>query len=297
MAPDAADPDAAAFDRLCARTAHALTQQLFLLTCERRLALRAVDHAFRLAWQRWPEVAGDPQPEGWLRTAACEYALSPWWRPPSLRHGRRRRPRTPFLDAVRRLPAHHRMALLLYDGLGLDLPDAAAEAQATTPAMAGRVSAAHAALARSVPGLVGGDPDHPEFGAGLTGLLRQAAEGLEVPLVSPERMRLRGERRARRWTIGVASLIVALLTGMLSTPTPSLTPGSPGSTPRERVQRPLPTASRTTGTLLDGTVPGNGRSDDPVMAPAPLADHITVRVPVLRTGHPRHPAAPRPLLR
>ncbi|WP_368733074.1 RNA polymerase sigma factor [Streptomyces alkaliphilus] len=77
------EPDEApmrAFDLLYARSAESLTRQTFLLCGDRRLAARAVVHAFRLAWERWPEVAVDRDPLGWVRAAAYEYALSPWHR-------------------------------------------------------------------------------------------------------------------------------------------------------------------------------------------------------------------------
>ncbi|GAB3128991.1 hypothetical protein GCM10027160_54960 [Streptomyces calidiresistens] len=69
-----------AFDLLYARHAESLTRQTFLLCGDRRVATRAVVHAFRLAWERWPEVAVDRDPVGWVRAAAYEYALSPWHR-------------------------------------------------------------------------------------------------------------------------------------------------------------------------------------------------------------------------
>lgn len=84
-ADDADDPDLApppltpgqAFDALYAYCAPTLVQQTYLLTGQHRLAREAVEQAFQLAWQRWPEVAVDRDPAGWVRAAAHEYALSP----------------------------------------------------------------------------------------------------------------------------------------------------------------------------------------------------------------------------
>ncbi|MDX2784892.1 RNA polymerase subunit sigma-70, partial [Streptomyces caniscabiei] len=88
--PDTVDPAAAparprltpaqAFDALYAYCAPTLVQQTYLLTGQRRLAREAVERAFQLAWHRWPEVAVDRDPAGWVRAAAHDYALSPWRR-------------------------------------------------------------------------------------------------------------------------------------------------------------------------------------------------------------------------
>lgn len=68
---------AQAFDALYALCAPALVRQTFLLTGRRELARESVERAFQYAWERWPEVARDPDPPGWVRAAAHEYALSP----------------------------------------------------------------------------------------------------------------------------------------------------------------------------------------------------------------------------
>lgn len=118
---------------------HDLARQTYLLTGRRTLALEAVERAFTQAWGRWPEVASDPDPVGWVRAAAYEYALSPWHR---FRRAHRHADRPPaepadriLLDALLALPAAHRRTVLLYDGVGLDLPDTAAETEASTPTM------------------------------------------------------------------------------------------------------------------------------------------------------------------
>lgn len=69
-----------AFDALYAFAAPALVRQTYLLTGRRELARESVERAFQLAWQRWPEVAVDRDPAGWVRAAAYEYAMSPWHR-------------------------------------------------------------------------------------------------------------------------------------------------------------------------------------------------------------------------
>ncbi|MGC3004463.1 helix-turn-helix domain-containing protein, partial [Streptomyces sp. G35A] len=71
---------AQAFDGLYAFCAPALVRQAYLLTGRRDLARESVERAFQLAWERWPEVARDPDPAGWVRAAVHEWALAPWHR-------------------------------------------------------------------------------------------------------------------------------------------------------------------------------------------------------------------------
>ncbi|KOV92487.1 MULTISPECIES: RNA polymerase subunit sigma-70 [unclassified Streptomyces] len=148
---------AQAFDALYAFCAPALVRQTYLLTGRRELARESVERAFQLAWQRWPEVAQDRDPAGWVRAVAYDCALSPWhrFRP------RYRSPEPPpadpadqaLLNALLRLPASYRRTLVLYDGVGLDLPETAAETEASTPAAANRLIHAREAVAALLPEL------------------------------------------------------------------------------------------------------------------------------------------------
>ncbi|MFE2374770.1 sigma factor-like helix-turn-helix DNA-binding protein [Streptomyces sp. NPDC059398] len=195
---------------LYAQAAPGLVHQTYVLTGRRRLAGQAVERAFHLAWQRWPEVATDRDPAGWVRAAAYEYAVSPWRR--LSRKGARPDPRTtdpvqgPLREAVLRLPPAYRRTLLLYDGLGLDLPETAAETEATTRAAANRLLYARAAVARSLPGL----EEPGQFRERLGAL---ALTGLEAALPEARAVRTGSERRTRFWTrltIGSIVLLTAL---------------------------------------------------------------------------------------
>ncbi|SEQ66033.1 hypothetical protein [Streptomyces radiopugnans] len=164
--PATADGPAEAFDLLYERLARPLLRQAYLLTGDRELAGRAVRHAFRQAWERWPEVAVDRDPAGWVRTAAYDHALSPWHRLDPRRRAARRGgtgkdgpgrdgpegsggglPPEALLD----LPPSYRRTLLLHDGLGLGLSETAAESEASTAATAARLMHAREALAECVP--------------------------------------------------------------------------------------------------------------------------------------------------
>lgn len=207
-APDLVSDSAEAdFDALYLSTAPGLTQQAYVLTGCRRLAFESAEQAFHRAWEQWPEVARDPDPEAWVRARAHEYALAPWHR---LRPGRPR-PDPPAADPVVRalleLPPWQRRTALLCDGLDLSVAEAAAETHASTAATAGRLRHARAAISGLLPDGVAGAPDHP--------LRRRVKDASAATLAQPWCVRAASERRARALTIVVfaATAALALLTG------------------------------------------------------------------------------------
>ncbi|MFI9174006.1 helix-turn-helix domain-containing protein [Streptomyces lincolnensis] len=198
---------AQAFDALYAFCAPALVRQAYLLTGRRELARESVERAFQLAWQRWPEVARDRDPAGWVRATAYEYALSPWHRfRPRFRH-----PEPPPADApdralmaaLLRLPPPRRRTLVLYDGVGLDLPETAAETEASTPVTANRLLHARATIAARLPEL--SDP------AELHRRLAELASTERLRAAKPPTVRTGSERRARFWTRAAIAFTVALI--------------------------------------------------------------------------------------
>ncbi|NEB85565.1 helix-turn-helix domain-containing protein [Streptomyces anulatus] len=230
---------AEAFDELYTRTAPGLVRQAYLLTGRRALARESVERAFQLAWHRWPEVAVDRDPAGWVRAAAYEYAMSPWHR---LRRAYRHPDAPPtepgkraLFDALLDLPPAYRRTLLLYDGVGLDLPETAAETEASTPAAAGRLMTARAAVAEQLPELASAATP-AEQSALLHDRLGGLARAEHVPVPRPARaVRTGSEDRARLWTraavAGVALLIA--VTGLTLHTAP--THYEPPISPAERV--------------------------------------------------------------
>ncbi|MFK0188628.1 helix-turn-helix domain-containing protein [Streptomyces rubiginosohelvolus] len=225
---------AEAFDELYARTAPGLVRQTYLLTGRRALARESVERAFELAWQRWPEVAVDRDPAGWVRAAAYEYAMSPWHR---LRRTHRQPDAPPtepgkraLFDALLDLPPAYRRTLLLYDGVGLDLPETAAETEASTPAAAGRLMTARAAVAERLPELADAAP--AEQSALLHDRIGGLARAEHVPVPRPARaVRTGSENKARLWTraavAGVALLIAVTGLTLHTAPTHYEQPISP----------------------------------------------------------------------
>ncbi|MEU9232923.1 DNA-directed RNA polymerase sigma-70 factor [Streptomyces subrutilus] len=228
---------AEAFDALYAQAAPDLARQTYLLTGRRRLALESVERAFRLAWARWPEVAADPDPEGWVRAAAYEYALSPWHR---FRRAHRHPDKPPaepvdriVLDAMLALPTVHRRTVLLYDGVGLDLPDTAAETEASTPATGNRLLNAHADLADRIPELAGVPPEKQ------SALLRDLFDALRPAVKLEPRpaadVRGHGERRTRQWTRATLSLTAVIAAATAYTAATAPTHYEPPRAPGESV--------------------------------------------------------------
>ncbi|WP_405724086.1 RNA polymerase subunit sigma-70 [Streptomyces sp. NBC_01537] len=194
---------ASAFDSLHTHCASPLVRQVELLTGNPRLARRAVRHAFGLAWQHWPAVAVDPDPVAWIRAAAYDHALAPWRRRLPGRRPRRRAttgPAVALRTALLRLPPASRRTVLLYDGLGLDLPETAAETAASTAAAAARIMRARAALGEGA-------------GTRLAELL-QSPDEAHTARQTPASVRRRSERRIRCQTLGALALTAAVAAGI-----------------------------------------------------------------------------------
>ncbi|MGV9496683.1 helix-turn-helix domain-containing protein [Streptomyces sp. NPDC003642] len=205
-ATTALTPDQA-FDALYAFCAPALVRQTYLLTGSRELARESVERAFQNAWQRWPEVARDRDPASWVRALAYECALSPWQRlRPRYRH-----PEPPpsdpvdraLMDTLLNLPPSYRRTLLLHDGVGLGLPETAAETEASTRAAVNRLMHARETVAERLPELA--DPET------LHWRLVELASTERLRAAKPQVVRKGGERRARFWTRAAIAFTVALI--------------------------------------------------------------------------------------
>ncbi|MEY9969311.1 DNA-directed RNA polymerase specialized sigma24 family protein [Streptacidiphilus sp. MAP12-16] len=216
------------FDALYGDAYTRLVQQTYLLVGHRHRASHCVRRAFQLAWTNWAEVSADPSPEGWVRTAAFDLALSPW-HPGGLRSPDRIRRLSglrgtdrELLRAVLHLSRAQRRALVLHDALGLTWQQTAAEIESSTPGAYGRVVRGRLALARLVPEVTGPDARARGFGRHLGPLLRGAAvrgcpqEGRHVAPPSRIKRRARLHDRGVTGAFGLltATVAVSLLTGL-----------------------------------------------------------------------------------
>ncbi|MEV2199740.1 sigma factor-like helix-turn-helix DNA-binding protein [Streptomyces fradiae] len=235
------------FDALYERAAPALIHQVYLLTGRRGDAFDSVEHAFQRAWEHWPEVFHDPDPVGWVRSRAFEHALAPWrW------FRRPRRPGGPPADPVHRalleLPPLYRRTVLLCDGVGLTVDEAAAEAAATVPATTSRLEHARAALLERLP-----EPVGPEEARERLSALAGAVSTATLPLARS--VRTGSERRLRALT-GTVFGLTALLAGAVVFS--AVTPRSPSPEPA-----PAPY-----GSVSDDGAPGRGTSAPPGGGPS-----------------------------
>lgn len=228
---DTLDPEAA-FDALYLRWAGALRRQVVVLTGDAELAAEAVRRAFDQAWQRWPEVARDSDPAGWLRAAAHTYALAPWQR-----HWKRVRRRPPVpapADGLWRalvgLHPERRRALLLHDGLGMSLVRTAAEVESSPAAAASRIIGARRELAAAAPDAYDGGDAAGHLDALLAAVPEPAGDApggaAEVP-ARPAGVREASERGTRRRT--VASFAAAGTVLLVTTVCMIVGPQQPGA--------------------------------------------------------------------
>ncbi|MCH0539288.1 hypothetical protein I3F58_06885 [Streptomyces sp. MUM 203J] len=229
-APASPRTPADAFDALYGYAAPALVRQAYLLTGRPGLARESVERAFHRAWERWPDVAVDRDPAGWVRAATHEHALSPWHR---LRPGHREEPRVADDDPALRLallalPPSYRRTLLLFDGLRLGLAETAAETEASTPAAGHRLLHAREAVAARIPEAADPERLQARLAALLTAPDAKGAEALPPPVT----VREGGERRVRLWVRGTVTLTTVIAAATLFTlataPTRYEPPVSPG---------------------------------------------------------------------
>lgn len=149
-----------------------------------------------------------------------------------------------LLTALLELPPPYRRTLVLYDGVGLDLPDTAAETESSTPAAAGRLLHARATVTERLPKPVSADD--------LSRLLAALPSDIRPGPTEPLALRERADLRARRWIHAAIAFTTLLLTTTALTlhtapdhyerPVP---PGAPiHGIPRERPPAPSPNPSR-----------------------------------------------------
>lgn len=150
------------------RAAHRrLVHQLYALTGSTAEAQDCVAEAFARAWQRWPSLRAEGDPEAWVAVVARRVAVSRWRRArTALQHLRRQRDEpvveAPSEDhavlvaALRRIPAAQREAIVLHHLSGLPVEEVARQTGVAVGTTKARLSRGRGALAEVL-----GEPHEP----------------------------------------------------------------------------------------------------------------------------------------
>ncbi|WP_410809349.1 SigE family RNA polymerase sigma factor [Micromonospora sp. 067-2] len=133
--------DAEEFDALYAACAGRIVGHVYALTGNRSEAEDAVAEAFMRAWQRWHTVRNADSPEAWIRTVASRAAVSSWRKTFNRMRAHHRAAvdlsvpglnenHVALIQALQRLSANERRAVVLHHLNDLSVAEVAAEMQA-----------------------------------------------------------------------------------------------------------------------------------------------------------------------
>ena len=139
-------------------TFHRLVGQVYAMTGDQAEAQDAVQEAFVRAWARRARFDSDGSPETWIRVTAWRIAVSRWRRS---RDGRRLHQlaaqresiagptpdRIAFIEALRKVQAEQRRALVLYHVCDLSIEQIAAETGVSAGTVKARLARGRAAVA------------------------------------------------------------------------------------------------------------------------------------------------------
>lgn len=147
------------FDEFYTASLRRVTNQLYAMIGDRDEAQECVQEAFVKAWARRRKLERTEHPEAWVRTTAYRLAVSRWRR---TTRGRRAPDRAlgattvaappneshvVLVEALRRLPAAQRQALVLHHLADLSVQDVAEEVGVREGTIKARLSRGRAALA------------------------------------------------------------------------------------------------------------------------------------------------------
>ncbi|WP_254392551.1 hypothetical protein [Streptomyces buecherae] len=187
-----------------------------------------------------------------------------------------------LLDALLSLPRSYRRTLLLYDGVGLDLPETAAETEASTPATAGRLMHARQALVERLPELRRVPRDR--LGAALHQRLGALAVAQPVRVRAAQAVRSGSEGTTTlmvRASVGLTALIAAATALTLVTSAESDAPATGPTRPAATSPGPASSAppSPSTSPSPDATSPTDVTTTKGTATTGPSG-------PTGPTGHP-----------
>lgn len=146
------------FTEFYAASFRRIVGQLYVMTGDRAEAQDAVQEAFVRAWAQRAKLDRHGSPEAWVRVTAWRLAVSSWHRsrlgerllrsriPPQASEGPTP-DRIAVIDALRRVPAQQRRALVLYYVCDLTVAQVAAETGVPAGTVKARLARGRAALA------------------------------------------------------------------------------------------------------------------------------------------------------
>ncbi|MBO0871387.1 MAG: SigE family RNA polymerase sigma factor, partial [Micromonosporaceae bacterium] len=151
-------PSGADFDEFYAATSRRVVGHLYAMLGNITDAEDAVQEAYTRAWLRWSRLREYADPEGWVRTVAYRVAVSSWRKAVNRFTAHQRHGGVPdapeigpehvmLVDAMRRLPAQQRRALVLYHVVGLSIEDIARETGTASGTVKSRLARGRQALA------------------------------------------------------------------------------------------------------------------------------------------------------
>lgn len=146
------------FDGFYAATFRRVVGHIYAMTGNLAEAEDAVQEAYARAWQRWKQVRGYGDPEGWVRTVAQRISISTWRKAANRLAAHRRERRTEDLpgltpdhialvSAMRTISAEQRQVIVLHHLVGLSVDEIAAELDVPSGTVKARLARGRRALA------------------------------------------------------------------------------------------------------------------------------------------------------
>ena len=147
------------FDAFYTATVSRVVGYLYVVLGDVAEAEDAAHEAYARAWQRWSKVAGYDDPEAWVRTVGFRVAMSSWRKAKNRLTAQRRHDsgdrtapalspdRLAVAEALKKIPAEQRRALVLHHLQGLTVAEIARETGAPEGTVKARLARGRRALA------------------------------------------------------------------------------------------------------------------------------------------------------
>lgn len=156
--PEPDSPGETDFHGFYTATVNRVVGYLYVVLGDVAEAEDAAHEAYARAWQRWSKLRSYEDPEAWVRTVAFRAALSSWRKTRNRLAAHRNSGPAPdvpdispdrlvIADALRRIPAEQRRALVLFHLQGLSVAEIARETGAPEGTVKARLARGRRAMA------------------------------------------------------------------------------------------------------------------------------------------------------